>query len=400
MRAYLSICILASTILAAGCASRRAQSAGPPPATPVSVVTAVRQLVPVEIRAVGTVEPYATVQVKSQVAGELVSVRFTEGSNIKKGDLLFEIDPRPYREALRQAEANVAKDQAQLQQAQANVSRDRAQATNADAEAKRYRELFKLGIAAREQSEQIWSNADMLQASIRADEAAVASARATLASDQAAVERAKLDVGYCEIRSPVSGRAGNLLVNAGNLVKVNDVPLVVINQIEPVFVSFGIPAHNLTEVQSSAAAGRKLGVEAAPADAPGRIVSGQLTVIDNTVDPTTGTIKLKAVFDNRDHLLWPGRFVNVLMKLSATEQIVVPAEAVQAGQQGQGVYVVKPDHTVEFRLVSVGPIISGKAIIEKGVAPGETVVTDGQLRLFPGAPVREVPAAKIDSQKL
>jgi multidrug efflux system membrane fusion protein len=374
--------------------------AGGMPAVPVSVTAAVRESVPVEVRAVGSVEPSATIQVKSQVAGELVGVRFTEGGYIQKGALLFEIDTRPYREALRQAEAAVAKDQAQLKQAEANLGRDQAQAKNAEAEANRYGELFKAGIAARSQYDQVRTTFDAQQQAVHADEAAIESSRAALESDRAAADRAKLDLGYCEIHSPVSGRAGNLLMNVGNLVKASgDTALVVINQIEPVFVSFGVPEQHLADVRAKSSAG-KLAVEANLQDGSGKSVRGFLTVIDNTVDATTGTIRLKAVFDNHDRLLWPGQFVNVVLRLSTGEGTVVPAEAVQAGQQGQFVYVVKADQTVEFRPVSIGRNVGGRLIVEKGVAAGETVVTDGQLRLYPGAKIQPVAAGKLEGQKL
>lgn len=393
--------ILMAVVLA-GCGGQKAppMGAGGPPAVPVSVAPAVRETLPEEVRVVGSVEPSATVQVKSQVAGELVGVRFTEGGYIRKGDPLFEIDARPYREALRQAEAAVARDQAQLKQAQANLGRDRAQAKNAEADATRYEELFKAGIAARSQYDQVRTTFDAQREAVRADEAAIESSRAALDSDRAAVDRAKLDLGYCEIRSPVSGRAGNLLVNAGNLVKASgDTAMVVINQIEPVFVSFGVPEHHLAEIRARSAAG-KLAVDAILQDAAGKTVRGHLTVVDNTVDPATGTIRLKAVFENRDRLLWPGQFVNVVLRLATSEGTVVPAEAVQAGQQGQFVYVVKQDQTVEFRPVSVGRNVGGRLIVEKGVVAGETVVTDGQLRLYPGAKIQAVPAGKIEGQKL
>jgi multidrug efflux system membrane fusion protein len=286
------------------------------PPTPVSVAQAAREVVPVEVRAVGTVEPYSTVQIRSQVPGELLRVRFAEGSQINQGDLLLEIDPRPYREALRQAEATVVRDQAQVRQAQATLGRDRAQALATEADRKRYEELVKEGIAARAQYDQVRASADALQA-IRA-------------------------------RS----------------------------------------------------AGSMLPVEALPGDAPGKTARGYLAVIDNSVDSTTGTIRLKAAFDNRERRLWPGQFVNVVLRLETGAATVVPSEAVQAGQQGQFVYVVKPDQTVEFRPVAAGITVDGKTVIEKGVAPGETVVTDGQLRLFPGARIQAVPASRIDSQQL
>jgi len=369
------------------------------PPTPVSVAQAAREAVPVEVRAVGTVEPYSTVQIKSQVPGELLRVRFAEGSQINKGDPLLEIDPRPYREALRQAEAAVARDQAQVRQAQATLGRDRAQALATEADRKRYEELVKEGIAARSQYDQVRAGADALQQSIRADEAAIESAQAALESDRAAVDRAKLDLSYTEIASPISGRAGNLLVQPGNLVKANDTALVVINQIEPIFVSFGVPEQHLAAIRARSA-GSKLPVEALSGDAPGQAARGYLAVIDNSVDSTTGTIRLKAAFDNHERRLWPGQFVNVVLRLETSAATVVPSEAVQAGQQGQFVYVVKPDQTVEFRPVAAGVTVDGKTVIEKGVAPGETVVTDGQLRLFPGARIQAVPASRIDSQTL
>lgn len=400
MRFALVVLLVA---MLAGCGSDKpAQKTGSggPPATPVSVITAVREVLPVEVTAVGTVEPFRTVQVKSQVAGELVGVRFTEGGFIRQGDLLFEIDPRPYREALRQAEAAVAKDQAQLLQAEANRGRDSAQLKTAEADAKRYDELFKQGIAARNQYDQVRSTFEAQGESVRADQAAIESARASLESDRAAVERAKLDLSYCEIRSPLTGRAGNLLLHAGNYVKAaGDTTLVVINQIEPVFVSFGVPEEHLAEIRARSA-GTKLAVEAYLKDDPARKVRGSLAVIDNTVDSTTGTIKLKAVFENSDRLLWPGQFVNTVLRLDAREATVVPAEAVQAGQRGQFVYVVKKDQTVEPRIVAAGRTVAGKVVLEKGVAPGETVVTDGQLRLYPGARIQAVPAGKIDSREL
>jgi len=357
--------------------------------------------VPIEIRAVGTVEASAIIQVKSQVAGELIRVQFTEGGNVNKGDLLFEIDPRPYQQALRQAEAAVSRDQAQLRQAQANVARDTAQSKNADSDATRYEQLSKEGIVSKTQNDQFRTSAEALRESIRADQAGIESARASLESDRAAADRAKLDLSYCEIRSPVAGRAGNLLVHAGNLVQANGAtPLVVINQLTPIFVSFGAPEEFLAGVRRNSAA-RKLPVTASPQDDPGRAAHGLLTVIDNTVDTNTGTIRLKATFDNKESLLWPGQFVNVALTLETQKDaIVVPAEAVQAGQRGQMIYVVKADQTVEPRIVTVGASHGNNTVVQNGIAAGETVVTDGQLRLFPGARIQPVPAGKIDSQTL
>ena len=389
------LAIFALALSLSGCGKQQAQAVGGMPPVPVSVAVAAQEAVPVQIRVIGTVEPSSTVQIKSQVAGELLSVHFTEGRDVNKDDLLLEIDPRPYREALAQATAAIAKDRAQLAQAEANLARDTAQAKSAEADGYRYEELAKEGVASQMQASQSRAAADAAHESVHADQAAIESARASLESDRAAVERAKLDLGYCEIRSPVTGRTGNLLVHPGNLIKVNDVPLVVINQIAPIFVSFGIPEEQLGEVRQRA--GANLAVQASTDADPNRVARGVLKVIDNTVDTNTGTIRLKAVFDNTDHLLWPGQFVNVQLTLGTqSNATVVPSEAVQDGQRGQFVFVVKSDQTVESRPVTVARTIGRKAIIAKGVTPGETVVTDGQLRLFPGAKIQPVPAGKVD----
>src|SRR5216110_130972 len=228
----------------AGCgSSQKAQSSGPAfPPVPVSIGEATEESVPIEIHSVGNVESYSTVEVKAQVAGPLLAVKFTEGSNVSRGDLLFEIDPRPFREALRQADAAVAKDEAQQRVAEANLARSRVQLKNAQQEARRFEQLSKEGISTRMQEDQIRTAAEVAEQTLKSDEAALEGIRASLESDQAAVEQAKLNLSYCEIRSPISGRAGNVLVHPGNLVKANDEnPLVVINQIAPIFVSFGVP---------------------------------------------------------------------------------------------------------------------------------------------------------------
>lgn len=395
----ICVCGVLAVLSLTGCQKEQARASGPPPAMPVTVAQAALQSVPTDVRAVGTVEPYATVQVKSLVAGPLLKVHFVEGSDVKAGDLLFEIDPRPYREALRQAQGAVARDQAQMRQAEANLGRDQAQLRNADTDAARYQELVNEKIVSKSQFDQYKTNADALRESVRADQAAIETAKATLETDRAAVDRAQLDLSYCEIRAPISGRTGNLLVNAGNLVKANgDTALVVINQVAPIFVSFGVPQQQLDEVRA-ASRGQRLAVTATLQEGARQSLTGRLAVIDNTIDATTGTIRLKAVFDNQNHALWPGRFVDVSLTLGTLKDaVVVPSEAVQAGQKGSYVYVVKTNQTVELRMVKTGPAVPGKLVIESGVANGETVVTDGQLLLRPGVPVKAVSGVKTSGQ--
>jgi len=386
MRAVIPAAII---LLATGCSSGpQAQSGGPAfPPVPVSIGQAAEESVPIQVHAVGNVESYSTVEVKAQAAGPLLAVKFTEGANVNKGDLLFEIDPRPFREALRQAEAALAKDEAQLRVAEANVARSRAQLKNAKAEATRFEQLSKEGISTRQQEDQIRTAAEVAEHSVSADEASIESIRAALESDRAAVEQAKLNLAYCEIRAPLSGRTGNLLLHPGNLVKANgDNAMVVINQIAPIFVSFGVPERYLGRIAVQHSR-HKLTVEASPDKDSRQTVRGTLSVIDNTVDPNTGTIRLKAPFDNKDGRLWPGQFVNVSLTIETQKATVIPSEAVQAGQTGSFVYLVKSDQTVEPRPVSVGQTVGGKVIVEKGVGAGETIVTDGQSRLFPGAKI-------------
>ena len=394
------VCLLALS----GCKQQQARQAPGPPIVPVSVARATQESVPTELRLVGTVEASAIVQVKSQIAGPLVRVAFTEGQNVAKGDLLFQIDPRPYEEALRQAESNIARDRAQINQLQATLARDAAQARFNDSDAARFAELEKAGVVSKSQSDQAKTTADVARESARATQAGIESAKAALDSDLSAVDTARLNLSYCEIHAPLSGRTGNLLVHAGNLVKANDVPLVVIHQIAPIFVNFSAPEQHLSAIRRLNS-NRKLAVRVYAQDDPNRSASGYLAVIDNVVDTSTGTIHLKATFENRDGLLWPGQFVTAVLTLDTIQgATVVPSEAVQPGQQGQFIYVVKPDNKVEIRIVTVGRAFGKKVVIEKGIAAGDTVVTDGQLRLFPGAQVRTVspqnePAKANDADK-
>jgi multidrug efflux system membrane fusion protein len=384
------LCLLALS----GCQQQQAKPMGGPPVVPVSVSKATQESVPTELRVVGTVEASSIVQVKSQVPGELVKVAFTEGQNVSQGDLLFQIDPRPYQDALRQAEAAVTRDRAQIAQSEAALARDTAQAKFNESDAARYAELQKEGLASKSQSDQSKTGADVAREAARVSQANIESARAALAADVAAVAASKLNLDYCDIHAPISGRTGNLLVQAGNLVKVNDVPLVIIHQVTPIFVNFSVPEQHLAAIRRLSS-NRKLAVSVFARDNPDHADVGHLSVIDNTVDSSTGTIHLKATFDNPNRALWPGQFVNLVLTLDTIRNAtVIPAEAVQAGQQGPFVYVVKADNTVENRAVTVGRTFGKKTLVEQGLAPGDTVVIDGQLRLFPGAQIRAVEGPK------
>jgi len=414
-RALVLAVVIAGAAAAAGC-SDRSSGAQPPrvPAVPVAVGDAVQKGVPLDVTAVGNVQAYTSVGVKSQVAGQILRVHFAEGQEVHQGDLLFTIDPRPFEATLRQAEATVGRDTAQLrqmeaqlaqreadvQQAEANLVRDTAQLENARVQERRYHELVERELVAREQYDQFRTGLSTMEATVTADRAAIANAKAALLAahagvdnakaviraDEAMVDNARLQLGYTTIRAPMDGRTGNLLVQAGNVVKSNeDNPLVVIAQVHPIYVSFSVPEQYLAPIKTYRAAGSLQVSATAPGVSPP--ATGRLTFVNNTVDTTTGTIQLKATFENRDNVLWPGQYVNVVMTLTTETAVVVPAPAVQAGQQGAFVFVVKPDLTVETRRVEVGRRLTGETIITRGVSAGERVVTDGQLRLVPGSKV-------------
>ena len=359
-------------IAVSGLACAKAAKTPPPELVPVRVGTVEKKSVPVQIGNVGTVIAYNTVSVRALVNGEILQVHFREGQDVRKGDPLFTIDPRPYEAALAQAEAALARDRAQLE--------------NANADAKRYADLVQKDYVTQQQYDSVKANAAAFAATVRADEAAV--------------QKAKLDLGYCSITSPIDGRTGVVMVQVGNVVKANDAALVVINQLVPVYVSVAVPERELSEIRRRQAQGA-LAVQAEDASTKNLIASGTLTFIDNTVDRATGTITLKATFPNADRALWPGEFVNARITLSTiSDAIVAPQGAVQTGQQGTFAYVVKADDTVEPRPVTVARQLSDGAVIEKGLSAGERVVTDGQLRLRPGAKIEILtPAEKTAEAK-
>jgi membrane fusion protein, multidrug efflux system len=329
-------------------------------AVPVTVAAVVQKSMPIEIRVIGAVEAYSVVSVHAQITGQLTDVNFKEGEDVQKEQVLFRLDRRPLEAA--------------LMQAQANLQRDIAQAANARVVAQRYADLAGRGIATTEQVETSRTSAAALEATVEAD--------------RAAVENAKVQLQYATITSPIAGRTGALMVHSGNLVRAADqAPLVVINQVVPIYVSFAIPESRLPELKRYMAKGT-LAVEAAPPNDNAPPSRGHITFVDNNVDQTTGTIRIKATFTNEDRRLWPGSFVNVIVALTKDPNaVVVPTAAVQVGQQGQYTYVVKADKTVEYRPVTVERTAGLETVIKSGLKPTETVVTDGHLRLVAGSRV-------------
>jgi multidrug efflux system membrane fusion protein len=350
--------VLATGLLLFGCSANKQQ--GVVSRVPVTVADVQQKTVPVQVRVIGNVEAYSTVGIKPQITGEIVGVHFTEGQDVKKGQLLFTFDPRPF--------------EADLLRAQANLAQDEAKAKNAEVEHQRYRKLMEAGVVAKEQAEQMETNdAAML---------------ATVNADRAQVEYARVQLIYTKIYSPMDGRAGNLMLHRGTVVKANpDNPIITINQINPIYVTFSVPQQVLPEIKQHMAKD-KLKVTAIIQGQENRPEEGTLTFVDNNVDLNTGTIKLKGTFANSNRCLWPGQYVNVTLTLAEEPNaIVVSTQAIQTGQDGSYVFIVKPDLTAESRPVKVERNIDNQAVIESGLTAGEKVVTDGQIRLVPGSKV-------------
>ena len=362
---------IALTVVTAGLAGGYyyvGESSPPPPparggrqaAVPVVVAPAEIKTIPITFNTIATVEALLTVAIKSRVDGQIVAARFAEGQAVRKNDLLFKIDPRPLEASLKMVEATMARDQAQL----ANVKRN----------LERYSSLSDKGFATRQQLDETTAQVAMLEASLR--------------SAAAAIDLAKLQLEYTDIRSPVDGVAGAQLISPGNLVKANDTnPLVIIKQVRPIYVAFSVPESILPQVRGERAAGRIATTVTIPGDR-GSPLTGELSFVDNAVDASTGTIKMKATFSNSDDRLTPGQFVNAVLTVATLENVVVvPTQAVETGQKGPYVYVVGGDNLAQFRPVVTGPAVNGVTVIQSGVAPGEQVVTDGQLRLVAGIAV-------------
>jgi multidrug efflux system membrane fusion protein len=370
VRPVFGILVLAGAVAAAACSGGEAAPSTPPAGggrggaaaqvVPVTTAPVVQKSVPLSVQGIGTVIAASTVVVRAQITGELTSVNFIEGDEVQQGQVIVTIDKRPLEAA--------------LQQSQAALDRDVAQAANARAQAARYQDLLQRGIATKEQVDQILANAAALEA--------------TVALDRANVENAKVQLQYATIRAPLTGKTGLLQVHPGNLVRATDTtPIVTINKITPVYVSFSVPEAMLPDLKRYMARG-KLSVTALPPNDQAAPATGLINFIDNAVDPTTGQIKVKGTFPNTDRRLWPGQYVNVSVTLSTEPNaIVVPSLAVQTGQQGSYVFVVKPDQTVDLRVVNVERTSGEQSVIRTGLKPGEIVVTDGQLRLNPGTKV-------------
>lgn len=359
---FLFLFLIAAALISVSSCKKKDKAKESKPAIVVPILSAVATTkdIPVELQAIGAAEAYTTISVKSRIGGYLQEVHFKEGDEVKAGDPLFTIDPRPYQAALKQAKAVLAKDSAQLQNARLTASR--------------YESLAKEGFASQQDS-------DLTRTNARA-------AANVVAADKAAVEKANLDLSYCYIHSPISGRTGSILIQNGNLVNANDTKaMVVVTQFKPIYVNFAVPAQYLSEIRKRKEEGT-LAIEASVPRSDTPPVTGEITFIDNTVDSATGTIRMKATFDNDENALWPGQFVNVTIKLYViSEAVVVPSQAVMSGQKGQFVYIVKGDATVEMRDVTSEYELNGDSVIESGLSSGEKVVTDGQLRLAAGSKV-------------
>jgi multidrug efflux system membrane fusion protein len=398
---FSSACSRSGTAEAAGAGAQTkggpggGRGRGGDAAVSVLVAKATSRNVPIQAEVIGNVEASSTVTLRPQISGQLVEAHFQEGQFVNKGQLLLTVDRRVLDAQLRQLESQIRRDEAAVLQATANLARDRAQEANAQAQLERANKLLKEGILSKEQYDQYSTSLATLAATVKADEAAVENSKAAIETSRAAIETQKVQVGFTNIYAPISGRTGTLLTKPGNIVTANQTDLATINQVQPVYVTFALPEANLVALRESS--GPKMQVTATT-DEGGIKETGTLAFFENTVDPTTGTIKLKATFPNTGRTLWPGQFVRVTLRLGEkANAVLVPNQAVQSGQDGTFVYVVKADQRVDVRPVTAGQRLGEETVIDKGVQPGETVVTEGTLRLVPGARVQvrepQVPGA-------
>ena len=405
LRVTLFLAALPAALLA-GCTNKAAQQGFDRPPAPVSVTAAIMQDVPNYIDAIGKTVAREVVSIQPQVSGRIIKIHFTDGANVRKGDMLFTIDTRPFEANLRQAQANVSKDLALKKQAEANLAKDVAQAKFGEVQVKRYGELVAGGVVPREQYEQLRASSDSLNATVEADRAAVHSADESIKVDAAAVDRAKVDLSYCFIRAPIDGRAGQRLVDIGNVVSPGGSSggnttstgstsgssgstnsLLVIERVDPIYADFTISQNDLDNVRQQMHEGTLKTLVRLPEAEDS--VTGQLTFLDNAVQNTTGQVSLRATISNEGHRFWPGRFVNIRLVLSTIHgAVLVPATAPQMSAKGSYVYVVKQDSTAEQRPVTLGQRQGDLVVVENGVEPGEQVVTNGQVGVTPGGKVR------------
>jgi membrane fusion protein, multidrug efflux system len=367
----------------------KAAGAGRGEVVPVEAALVTQQDVPLQIKGIGNVEPLSTIAVRSQVEGTLTRVAFVPGQEVKKGDLLFTIDSRPLQAALSEAEANLLKAMAAVRQGLDIVAKDEATANNSRTIVNRDARLIEAGVISREEYDNAASKLASDEATVRADKSAVANLQAAQKAEQAAVQNARVQLSYTTIRAPLAGKTGNLAVTAGNLVRANDTTaMVTITTSAPIYVTFSVPESDLMRIRQYASSTSFKTEVVIPGDEANHAF-GKLSLVDNTVDPSTGTVRLKATFINDDRRLYPGQFVNVVLTLGIQNgAIVVPSQAVQVGQDKSFVYVIKSDSTADVRVIKPGATADTMTVIDDGLKPGEQVVTDGQLRLVPGAKVQ------------
>lgn len=387
-RALLMISICA--VLTIGCQKKESLEVQRPPA-PVTVVSAVTQDVPVYLDAIGKTVAREVVSIEPQVSGRVLNIYFTDGANLKKGDLLFTIDPQPFEVSLQQARASLARSTALKRQAEATLAKDTAQAKTGEVERRRYEQLVEQGVVSKQQFDQVRTNSEALNATVSADVAAIRSAEEAMKVDEAAIASAQVQLAYCYIRSPIDGLAGQRLVDIGNVVNPGNLgkatSMLVIQRVDPIYADFTIPQSDLSAVQRNMTQGTLRAEVRLPDDA-GSPVVGDLTFLDNAVQNTTGTVNLRATLANRDRKFWPGRFVNIRLVLNTIRSaVLIPASAPQMSAKGQFVYVVKDDLTAELRPVTTGQRQGEQVVINQGIKTGERVVVQGQIAVIPGGKV-------------
>jgi len=395
----LALLVITIGISAVACQKKGELEIQRPPAS-VSVASAVTQDVPLYLDAIGKTVAREVVSIEPQISGRIIKIHFTDGADVKKGDLLFTIDPQPFEVSLQQAQANLARSTALKQQAEANLAKDTAQARTGEVERRRYEQLVEQGVVSKEQFDQVRTSSETFNATVGADVAAIRSAEQAMKADEAAVAATQVQLAYCYIHSPIDGRAGQRLVDVGNVVNPGNLgkptPLLVIERVDPIYADFTIPQHELSDVQHNMALG-KLRAEVRLPDQADNPAAGELTFLDNAVQNTTGTVNLRATIANRDRRFWPGRFVNIRLVLGTIKSaVLIPASAPEMSAKGQFVYVVSDDLTAELRPVTTGQRQGELVVINRGLSSGERVVVQGQIAVVPGAKVRIAESAPVE----